>query len=178
VATKLHAFATAAHAALVTAGITDVDMRVGRKAFSFHGAKRRIAWIEPRGKLTAPLQGGGRQATTASTSRIVACKTREAEVHAFIYGGDDDATEQLFEALVAAICNLGEARAEMPSYRWVTEEEQHSGHTNRTDCIELIVIVRLPVSAESKPLTAITGVDDVCGTLGGTESAWTITPHG
>lgn len=172
---RLQDFVDSVEAKLVEGGVTDVDMRVGRKAFSFHGAKRRICWIEPRGKLVPPLQAGGRQ---VGSTRAPACKTREAEVHAFIYGGLDDTTEQLFEALVAAICKLGEARYEMPSYRWVTEEEANAGHTNRTDCIELTVIARLPIQEEVKPLREVTGVDDVCGMLSGTETAWTVTPHG
>ena len=174
-ATRLHAFATAIHAALTAAGVTNVEMRVGRNEFSFHGAKRRICWIEPGGKLTPPLQAGGRQ---VSTDRSPACKVREAEVRIYVFGGDATATEDLFEALVTAICNNGEARAEMPRYRWVTEEEQHGGNVNRTECVELTATLRLPVLSEIKPLRNIVSVDDVCGTIGGTETNWTVIPHG
>lgn len=180
-ATRLTAFATGIHSALADAGISDVDMRVGMKEFSFHNARRRVCWLEPGGKLTAPLQAGGRE---HSTNRSPACKVREPQLRVFVYGGDAEATEQLFEALVTAICvyrptgGTAEARLEMPNYRWVTEEETKAGNVNRTDCIELTLIVRWPVLSEIKPLREITGTDDTCGTISESGSTWTVIPHG
>jgi hypothetical protein len=178
VATRLHAFAAAVHNALETAGVTDVEMRVGRKAVAFHGPKRKVAWVCPGGKLTSPKQGGPRLPTGVTDSRTTSCKTNEATVLAYIYGGSDEATEDLFEAVVAAACSVPGAQLEMPDWRWVTQEDEKAGHTDRTELIILTMALRLPVHDEIAPLREILSVDDVCGTLGGTEADWTITPQG
>lgn len=177
-ATQLSTFASAVLAKLVAAGITDVESLVGRKHLTFHKQKRRIVWVSPGGKLTPPKQAGGRPSSSDATKRVVACKTNEATVRVYIFGGTDEATEELFEAVVAAACEAGGAHIEMPSYDWVTEDEQHAGNANRTDLILLTMTLRESISAEIATLTPIGGIDDVCGTLGGTESVWTVTPQG
>lgn len=102
------------------------------------------------------------------------CKTNEANVIAFIYGGDDEATEVLLEQVVAAVCEVVGGKCEMPLWRWVTQEADQAGRILRTELIELNVTLRLPVASEIKPLRAIVSVDDTCGLMAGTEDEWTI----
>lgn len=177
-ATRLQTFVTAVAAELVTAGITDVEHRVSRTALSLHGVKRRVVWMSPGGKLVPPDQAGGRTPGSGAAERSPACKTNDAEVHAYIYGGNGEATEQLFEAVVSAACKVGAPRIEMPRYDWVTQEEERAGNALRTECIRVVMTMHWPILEEIKALREVLSVDDVCGTLAGTETDWTITPHG
>lgn len=173
-ATRLHGFVQDVSAKLETAGVTNLTMLVGRNALSKHSEKRRVGWVMPGGKFVAPDQAAAKMPTGSTTQRVSLCKTNEANVIAFIYGGDDEATEVLLEQVVAAVCEVVGGKCEMPLWRWVTQEADQAGRILRTELIELNVTLRLPVASEIKPLRAIVSVDDTCGLMAGTEDEWTI----
>lgn len=163
-ATRLADFSTAVHARLTAAGITDVAKRDDREAIDKHDLKRRIVWITEGGTIEPPRQAGGRL-NGAGSSRVVACKMRVEEVDAYIFGGTREATEDLLDAVIAAAFIEGGAHLEMTRYRWLSQEDNRSGTMLRTQLCVLRMLLRLPVSEEITPLTALTGQDHECGTL-------------
>lgn len=164
-ATRLADFATAVHAVLTAAGITDVEQVNDRESLQKHQAKRRIAWLTEGGTIEPPDQAGARVSSSNANQRVVACKIRVESVDAYIFGGTREATEELLDAVIAAAFQVGGARLQMPRYRWATQEEPRAGSTLRTQLCVLTMNLRLPVNAEISALTSITGIEDVCGTL-------------
>lgn len=164
-ATRLATFATAVHALLTAAGITDVEQKDDREALAEHSVKRRIVWLTEGGTVEPPDQAGGRLNDANAAQRIVACKVRVESVDAYICGGTREATEDLLDAVISAAWRVGGPRLQMPRYRWATQEDTRSGRTLRTQLCILTLELRLPVSEQISALTTITAVDDVCGTL-------------
>lgn len=175
-ATRLGTFIAAVDDTLRAAGIV-VEMREDRESLDFHGVKRRIVWLTTGGSIVPPNQAGPRLRTGSATEVVTACKVRVERVFAYIYGGSREATETLLDAVIAACCEVGGVPLEMPEYDWVTQEDNRSGKTLRTQLVRLEIRIRLPVNAELATLTPILSVQDDCGTLSGTEDDWTVTPQ-
>lgn len=164
-ATRLEQLGAAVHerlaAAMPDAPVKDYYDRV---ALTMHQQRRRIVWITEGGTTEPPRQGGGRTPTDGSPSRAQACRIRVEAIDAYAFAENRERTEQLLDALIAAVCTVLQV-VEIPTYRWTTEEVSQAGQTLRVAAVVLRINARLPVAEEIKPLSPILGADDLCGTI-------------
>lgn len=165
-ATRLKEVAVAVHE-LLNAALPEAEQVKDyhdQVALTQHQQRRRIVWLTQGGTTEPPKQGGGRLPSDASAYRIQACKTRVERVDAHLFAETRELTEQLLDQVIAALCTVLQV-VEIPGYEWRTEEVGEAGRALRVACCVLRFLLRLPVPEEIKPLTPITGVEDVCGTL-------------
>lgn len=159
--TRLSALADEFHAKLNDPTVKKFD---DVEALQKHEVRRRVVWTSPGGTTRPPKQAGGRLPADGSDARIVACRTREANVEAHIFADTLANTELLLDNLIAAIC-LTMRVVEIPGYSWETQERENSGRVLRSQYCILRVTIPLPVPEQITPLLAFEEIDDVCGTI-------------
>lgn len=164
--TRLEEIAVAVHQRLNAALPPEAQIKAyhDRVALTAHQQRRRIVWLTEGGTTQPPRQGGGRPPTDGTPVRAQSCRMRVEEADAHIFAENRERTEELLDALIAAVCTVL-AVVEIPTYRWVTEEVTQAGQALRVAYCVLRILIRLPVPEEIAALSPILGVDDICGTI-------------
>src|SRR5690348_8841841 len=122
-ATRLREVAEDVHA-LLNAALTPEDQVKDchdRVALTQHQQQRRIVWLTEGGTTEPPKQAGGRRPTDGTEYRIVACRVRVERVEAHLFAESRERTEELLDAVIAALCQTLQV-VEIPGYEWITEE--------------------------------------------------------
>lgn len=145
-----------------------VKALLGRKALTKHEQTRRVVWIRGTGsRVSRPVDVGGKLVTNndATQDRHAPIYTMQESVEAHIYAEDEDACEQLFSNLLAAMKTALGSAWEPGRYEWQTEtgsDGVNTGYAVRGCKIQFDSTWMIPSTGEIKPLTILTDQTHVC----------------
>lgn len=154
-ATRLDRISDRVHAALADATVLK---QVGRKNLRVETQQRRVVWVRMPSTVEAPARAGGTKVLDPSTGeqkriRVVYDRWETLQLHCF--AEDDTQAELLHDGMLAALHQVLGPDCLPGIYEWETERDGNAGHGLRGPKIVQNLIIKMPVSDESKGLRRI-----------------------
>lgn len=153
-ATRLDRISDRVHTALADASVLK---QVGRKHLVDKTQRRRVVWVRMPSTVEAPARAGGTKVKddAGNDVRIRVVYDRWENIQLHCYAEDETAAELLHDGMLAALHQVLGPDCLMGMYEWETEREGNAGHGLRGPKIVQGIIIKMPVSDESKGLRRV-----------------------
>jgi hypothetical protein len=153
-ATRLDRISTRVHADLADASVLK---QIGRLALAENTQIRRVVWVRMPSTVEPPARAGGTKVKDEAGNdvriRVVYDRWENLALH--IFAEDDTAAELLHDGMLAALHRVLGPDCLMGIYEWETEREGKADIAKRGPKIVQGLIIKMPVSDESKGLRRV-----------------------
>lgn len=153
-ATRLDRISDRVHTALADATVLK---QIGRLGLAENKQRRRVVWVRMPSTVEPPARAGGTKVKDAGGNdvriRIVYDRWENVALH--IFAEDDTAAELLHDGMLAALHQVLGPDCLMGIYEWETERQGTADYALRGPKIVQGIIIKMPVSDESKGLRRV-----------------------